>query len=71
MVYLIDKHCFLHSCDHLIPLKVDVGAASQNCGGDHIDRQNIDADLVLSDLLAEASFLPLYQPKRWCSQEQM
>lgn len=64
MVYLIDMHCFLRSCDHLIPLKVEDGTASQNYGCDYIDRWNINADLVLSELLAEASFLPLYQPTR-------
>lgn len=32
MVYLIDIRCFLCSCDHLIPHKVEDGAASQNCG---------------------------------------
>lgn len=71
MVYLIAMHCFLRPCDHLILLKVEDGAASQNCGCDHIDRRNINADLVLTELLAEASFLPLYQPTRRCSQEQM
>lgn len=55
---------FLHSCDHLIPHKVEDDAASQNCGCDYIDRWNINADLVLSELLAEASVLPLYQPTR-------
>lgn len=64
MVNLMAMHCFLRSCDHLIPLKVEDSTASQNCGCDHIDRRNINSELVLSELLAEACFLPLYQPTR-------
>lgn len=41
MAYFIDMHYFLRSCNHLIPLKVEDGPASQNCGCEYIDRLNI------------------------------